>query len=162
MGKKGREIVELDIKKLIEELNRAYADEWLAHFYLLHAAHMVSGINSQEISEVFKKSASEELTHASSIAERIIQLGGTPVAKIEEIANVSHIKRFDFPKDSSDLKAFIQIFLEAERTVIDAYNELLKKTQQKDIVTHELVEHLLEEEVADEEELENLLGNSRH
>ncbi len=158
MGKKGREIVELDIKKLIEDLNRAYADEWLAHFYLLHASHIVSGINSPEIAELFKKSASGELAHANSIAERIIQLGGTPVDKMEEIASISHINKLNFPKDTSDLKGFIKAFLEAERTVIDTYNELLQKTQQKDVVTHELVEHLLEDEVGDEEELENLLG----
>jgi len=158
MGKKGREIVELDIKKLIEELNRMYADEWLAHFYLLHAAHVVSGINSQEIAEVFKNSASGELSHADGIAERIIQLGGMPIPKIEDLANASHIKKINLPRETSDLKGFIKAFLEAERTVIDAYNDLLKKTHQKDIVTHELIEHLLEEEVADEEELENLLG----
>ncbi len=158
MGKKGREIVELDIKQLIQELNKMYADEWLAHFYLLHAAHIVSGINSQEIAAVFKNSASGELAHADKVAERIIQLGSLPVSKIEELAEASHIKKINFPKDTSDLKGFIKAFLEAERTVIDAYNDLLKKTHQKDIVTHELIEHLLEEEVADEEELENLLG----
>ena len=158
MGEKGREIVELDIKKLIEDLNKVYADEWLAHFYLLHATHIVSGINSPEIAEVFKKSASEELAHASNIAERIIQLGGIPVAKMEDIAEVSHLNKLNFPKNTSDLKGFIKVFLEAERTVIDAYNDLLKKTQQKDAVTHELIEHLLEDEVGDEEELENLLG----
>jgi len=117
MGKKGREIVELDIKKLIEELNRMYADEWLAHFYLLHAAHVVSGINSQEIAEVFKNSASGELSHADGIAERIIQLGGMPIPKIEDLANASHIKKINLPRETSDLKGFIKAFLEAERTV---------------------------------------------
>ena len=158
MGKKGREIVELDIKQLIEELNRAYADEWLAHFYFLHAAHMVSGINSEEIAEVFKKSAADELGHAGKIAERIIQLGGVPVAKIEELASISHMGKVTFPRDTSDLKGFIKVFLEAERSAIDSYNDLLKKTHGKDTVTHELIEHILEDEVADEEEFENLLG----
>src|SRR3990170_4174694 len=158
MGKKGREIVELDIKQLIQELNKLYADEWLAHFYFLHAAHMVSGINSEEIAEVFKKSAADELGHADKIAERIIQLGGVPVAKIEDLANISHMSKVTFPRDTSDLKGFIKVFLEAERSAIDSYNELLKTTQQKDVVTHEMIEHILEDEVADEEEFENLLG----
>lgn len=158
MGKKGREIVELDLKQLIQELNRVYADEWLAHFYFLHAAHMVSGINSEEIAEVFKKSAADELGHAAKIAERIIQLGGVPVPKIEDLASISHMRKVAFPKDTSDLKGFIKVFLEAERSAITSYNELLKKTVQKDVVTHELIEHILEDEVADEEEFENLLG----
>ena len=33
MGKKGREIVEVDIKELLKHLNSAYADEWIAFFY---------------------------------------------------------------------------------------------------------------------------------
>ena len=32
MGTKGRQIVEVDIEKLIEVLNRAFADEWLAYY----------------------------------------------------------------------------------------------------------------------------------
>ena len=35
MGKKGRAIVKIDINELLEELNRAYADEWIGLF-LLH------------------------------------------------------------------------------------------------------------------------------
>lgn len=158
MGKKGREIVELDLKQLIAELNRVYADEWLAHFYFLHAAHIVSGINSEELAEVFKKSAADELGHAAKLADRIIQLGGMPVSKIEELPNISHMRKVAFPRETSDLKGFIKVFLEAERIAIDSYSELLKKTHQKDIVTHELIEHILEDEVADEEEFENLLG----
>ena len=158
MGKKGREIVELDIKQMIADLNRVYADEWLAHFYFLHAAHMVSGINSEEIAEVFRQAAADELGHAAKIADRIIQLGGVPVAKIEDLAEASHMRKVNFPRETSDLKGFIKVFLEAERIAIDSYSELLKKTHQKDIVTHELIEHILEDEVADEEEFENLLG----
>ena len=158
MGKKGREIVDLDIKKLIEDLNRAYADEWLAHFYFLHAAHVVSGINSEEIAEIFRKSAADELGHADKLAQRIIQLGGVPVAKIEDLANASSMKKINLPRDTSDLNGFIRAFLEAERSAIDSYSDLLKKTHQKDTVTHELIEHILEDEVGDEEEFENLLG----
>ncbi len=32
MGTKGREIVGLDVDKLIELLNKALADEWLAYY----------------------------------------------------------------------------------------------------------------------------------
>lgn len=32
MGRKGREILEIDAKEVIDDLNSAYADEWLAHF----------------------------------------------------------------------------------------------------------------------------------
>ena len=35
MGQRGREIVEIDTKEVINDLNSAYADEWLAHFPIL-------------------------------------------------------------------------------------------------------------------------------
>ena len=80
------------------------------------------------------------------------------MAKIEDLAEASRMRKVNFPRETSDLKGFIKVFLEAERIAIDSYSELLKKTHQKDIVTHELIEHILEDEVADEEEFENLLG----
>ena len=37
MGQKGREIVEIDVKEVIEDLNSAFADEWMSHFqYFLY------------------------------------------------------------------------------------------------------------------------------
>jgi ferritin-like protein len=32
MGQKGKEIVEISVQELIDDLNSAYADEWLSHF----------------------------------------------------------------------------------------------------------------------------------
>jgi ferritin-like protein len=32
MGKKSREIVGLDLKDLVKDLDRAYCDEWLAYY----------------------------------------------------------------------------------------------------------------------------------
>ena len=32
MGKRGREIVGMDVNKLLDVLNKAFADEWLAYY----------------------------------------------------------------------------------------------------------------------------------
>ena len=32
MRQKGREILEIDVNEVINDLNSAYADEWLAHY----------------------------------------------------------------------------------------------------------------------------------
>ena len=46
MGKKGIEIVaaKIDINEVIADLNKAYADEWCAHFQYWLAAHWVNRI----------------------------------------------------------------------------------------------------------------------
>ncbi len=34
MGRKGREIVGMDVGKLSELLNKAFSDEWLAYYHI--------------------------------------------------------------------------------------------------------------------------------
>ena len=40
MGKKAVEIVDLDVKKLIEILNQALSEEWLAYYQYLSLIHI--------------------------------------------------------------------------------------------------------------------------
>jgi bacterioferritin len=47
MGTKGREIVELDVKELIELLNKTYADDWLAYHQYWVSAQIVKGENEE-------------------------------------------------------------------------------------------------------------------
>ena len=52
MGKKGIEIVaaKIDVNEVIADLNKAYADEWCAHYQYWLAAHWVSGLNADPVS----------------------------------------------------------------------------------------------------------------
>lgn len=43
MGKKGREVVGLDVDKLIDLLNKALADEWLAYYQYWIGAKVARG-----------------------------------------------------------------------------------------------------------------------
>ena len=61
------------------------------------------------------------------------------------------------PADHSDLTRVIELVLEGERCAIEKYNALAKKYHMKDLVTHEIFEDLLTEEVSDEEDWENFL-----
>lgn len=59
------------------------------------------------------------------------------------------------PSDPSNLKQVIQDVLEAEACAIGTYSKLSEKYRMTDIVTHEIFETLLEDEVSDEEQWEN-------
>ncbi len=159
MGRKGLEIIEVDAKGIIKTLQAAYADEWLAHYHYLYAAQVIVGINAPQIAAVLRTRANEELTHAMLLGERILQLGGELPEHWSDIPKLAHcVKAFTMPRDLSDLKGVLQSALQVERCAIDSYQHLLKQTLHKDTVTHELAEELLADEVKDEEELENLLG----
>ena len=157
MGQKGREIAKLDHKWLIQELNKAYAFEWVVHYYASLASNILSGHRTAVYSEIFKKAAEGELGHANRIAKRIAELGGEPIETLSEMEKLAGFGNVEFPKERSDVKSFVKVFLKMEQHAISLYNDLAQKTHGKDLVTHELAEDLLSDEVAEEEEYENML-----
>ncbi|MBI2871822.1 MAG: ferritin [Chloroflexi bacterium] len=160
MGKKGREIVKGDVSRLLQDLHGAYALEWVAHYNFMLAAHVAAGINAPVVAGVMRKSSEGELKHANSIAERIVQLGGEPIRDMAQLPARSGCPPFALPEEGTDLESILKAALELERHAIGFYQALADKTRAVDIVTHELAEELLADEVAEEEELENLLGRS--
>lgn len=158
MGKKGREIVNGDVKKVLEDLKRAYCDEWQAHYHYWVAAILARGLNAPEIAEALKVRSTAELGHAEMIAQRMLQLGGEPPRTMEAVPGSGNYTKFHLPSKASDLKGILKAVLQAERSAIETYQTLAQNTREGDIVTHELAEDLLTDEVKDEEETENLLG----
>jgi len=157
MGKQARAIVELSLKDLVKDLNKAYSDEWLAFYLYWYMAQTVSGKSYEDMSEFLKKIAKEELEHAEEIADLIIKLGGLPVANPMELEKNANAPYMMPPKNTADVNRIIRIVTEAEATAIDVYKKIAKKTFGKDDVTYQLVTHILSEEVNHEEIFESLL-----
>lgn len=164
MGKKGREIVGVDVDKLIEALNKAYADEWIAYFYYKWAAEFVEGLDYQAVASELERIAAEELEHASELSERIYQLGGQPPSDWQEIYKVANCKKVELPEDERDLESVIQAVLDAEGCAIDVYTAIINDlmTIGKDPLTYHTVRHILQEEVEHEDAFENLLPKKRN
>jgi len=160
MGKKGIEIVEVDVKKLLKLLQKAYADEWIAYYAYKWAADIAHGIGSPHMAELADKTADEEEEHADELAERILELGGDLPYGIEKLYDLANCKTVNYPKDMSDLKGILKALVEAEGCAIDVYNKIVKflgPCYDKDIKTFHLIEHILAEEIGHEEAFENLL-----
>ena len=159
MGQKGTEIAELDVQELIQDLNRAYADEWLAAYAYTYMAQVVEGRPAaKNLESELKKLAEEELEHQQELAERIAQLGGKPLSDPMKLVETSNEGYPAPPKDPKDIEAIIRTVIEAERGAIGVYNALLKKTAGKDPITYELIRHILEEEVKHEDDFEMILS----
>lgn len=158
MGKKAKEIVRADIGEVLKDLNTAYSDEWLAHFQYWYMARWIEGLDADTLKPVLEEQSADELGHAGKIAERILQLGGRPVAHPDKLISSSGCGFKEPSENRTDLKGVIQDVLEAEACAIDFYSKMAEKYRATDLVTHELFEDLLKDEVDDEEEWERFLA----
>jgi len=157
MGKQARAIVDLSLKDLVKDLNKAYCDEWLAYYLYWYMAQTVSGKGYEDMSEFLMKIAKEELEHAQEVADLIVKLGSFPTSHPMELEKNANAPYLIPPKNTADYNRIIRIVTEAEAGAIEVYNKIAKKTLGKDNVTYQLVTHILSEEVNHEEIFENLL-----
>lgn len=157
MGKQARAITEISLKDLVKDLNKAYADEWLAFYLYWYMAQTVSGRAYEDIKEMLEKLAKDELEHAGELADLITKLGDVPLANpmdLEKNANAPYLMP---PKNTADINRIIRIVAEAEAGAIEVYSKLAKKTFSKEHVIYQVVTHILSEEITHEEIFENLL-----
>jgi bacterioferritin len=164
VGKKGREIVQVDIQDLLKDLNSAYADEWIAYFYYTWAADFIEGPDYPTVAGELDRIAKDEFEHMSELSDRIFELGGEPERDLEDLQRIATCKKVTFPKNERDLESVLKAVADAEGCAIDVYTKLIKKLSacyEKDVRTFHLVEHILSEEIQHEEAFENLLEKKR-
>jgi len=159
MGTKGTSIVGLPVDELLADLNRAYADEWLAAYAYNYMGQVATGRPAaKHLRELLLDTSKDELEHQEELAERITSLGGTPVVDISTLVAASNAGYPAPPADGRDFEAIVRTVIAAEHDAIEVYHKLAQKTHGKDPITYNLVMHILEEEIEHEDEFEDLLG----
>ncbi len=159
MGTKGKEIVGLDVEDLIRDLNRAYADEWLAAYAYNYMGQVVTGRPAaRQLAALLLDTSKDELEHQQELAARIVSLGGKPVSDMSKLIETSNDGYPAPPANERDFEAIVRKVIEAERGAIEVYNRLAAKTHGKDPITYNLIVHILGEELEHEDEFESLLS----
>jgi bacterioferritin len=159
VGKLAREIA-APTQEVLDELLRAYADEWFAHYNYFVVAHMVHGLSAPPVAALLRRKSDEALTRANSLALRLIELGGHPSPKLGELANHASDKPFKLPDDLGDMEGLLKAVLDADRTSIRTFQRLHELTRNRDALTEALVLDMLRQAVAGEQELERLLSEA--
>ena len=157
MGKEAINIVTgsgVRINILVEELNKAYCDEWLAYIQYMEGAQVASGMPRTSLVAELEEHAAEELDHAKKLAKRIIELGGTPIIEPKMWYKYSNCG-YEAPKDSN-AKVILEQSLRSERCAILTYNKLIKRLDGRDPVTHKILVKILQEEIEHEQDLEDI------
>lgn len=153
MGNKGIEILGVDVKQLIQLLNEALAEEWLAYYQYWIGSKVMEGPMRSEIEPELMLHATQELNHATLVADRIIQLGGTPILNPADWVKFSKCK-YDAPEDPY-IEVILNQNLSGERCAIQRYKGIADFTNGKDHTTHQMATTILSEELEHEQDIED-------
>jgi bacterioferritin len=155
MARRGNSIIKgLDINDIITGLNKAYADEWLAYYQYFIEGKVVKGIMKDAAIAELTQHAADELRHANMVADRILQLGGTPLLNPKDWFTHSNCG-YEEP-NNFDVVSILEDSIKGEQCAISIYSELAEMTKDKDIVTYDIVSQILADEVEHEEDLQAL------
>ena len=155
MAIRGNSIIKgVEITEVINLLNKAYADEWLAYYQYFIEAKVIKGIMKDAAISELNQHANDELRHANMVADRILQLGGTPLLNPKEWFTHTNCG-YEEPKEF-DVVAILEDSIKGEQCAISTYSNLADIVKDKDIVTYDIVSQILADEVEHEEDLQAL------
>jgi bacterioferritin len=147
-----------DLGRVIQVLNEVLATELVCVLRYKRHYFTASGINAQSVAAEFLQHANDEQGHADSVAQRIVQLGGSPNLNPEGLASRSHAQ-YD---ESESLIDMIREDLVAERIAIESYSEIARWLGADDPTTRILIEGLLKVEEEHADDLRTLLETIDH
>jgi len=153
MGKIGVEILGVNVDELIQMLNEALCEEWLAYYQYWIGARMMEGPMRSEIEPELLVHADQELNHAVMVVERIIQLGGTPILTPADWMKLSKCD-YEIPSDPY-VEVILNQNLNGERCAIQRYKGIADYTNGKDHTTHQMATTILNEELEHEQDIED-------
>ena len=155
MAIRGNSIIKgVEISEVIKLLNKAYADEWLAYYQYFIQAKVIKGIMKDAAIAELEQHANDELRHANMVADRILQLGGTPILNPKEWFMQTNCG-YDEPKDF-DVVSLLEDSIKGEQCAISTYANIADVVKDKDIITYNIVSEILADEVEHEEDLQAL------
>lgn len=148
-----KKIIKSDIEELLKVLNEAYAEEWLAYYQYWLGAKLAYGRERVSVVAEFKEHAGQELKHADWLADRILQLGGTPAISPEEWGRLARCRYM--PPKVTDVQTLVKENLASERCAVERYQRLCEMTEGKDFETFRISRKILKEELEHEQEMED-------
>ena len=144
----------IDLPGLLGQLNAALSEEWLAFYQYWIGAQVVQGAMRSDVQREFEEHALEEFAHAKLIADRIIQLEGTPVLDPMQWFTLARCKYM--PPTNGDVLNVLKQNISAERCAVIRYEEIASYTNNVDYTTCDIAKRIMAEEEEHEQDLQDL------
>lgn len=147
----------IDVQKVIEQLNAALSEEWLAFYQYWIGAQVVKGAMRSDVQRELEEHAQEEYHHADLVSRRIIELEGIPVLSPQKWFTLARCKYAE--PDDFDVVKILKQNVTAERCAITRYQEIASFTNGLDFTTCDVAKLILGEEEDHEQDLQDLLDD---
>lgn len=138
---------EADKKKIVPILNRIMELELAGVVRYTHYSLMVYGYNRIPIISWLKSTADESLAHAHKAGEMVTLLGGHPSLKIGPLLET----------EKHDIGDILRESLEHEERAIEAYEDLLKLVEGKNVLLEEYAREMIVDEELHLDEVNKML-----
>jgi ferritin-like protein len=161
MARVAREVVEragLDVGKLVEALVSTAGDELATYYYYTILRVNVGGLQGESLKPFIETARLEHRNHYEAVVPRIYELGGKLPAGMNQFHDQAACAAATLPSDPTDIKAVLEVLVEAERCAVRGYSELCDLTGGKDYRTFDLSLAILNEETEHESWFAEFLG----
>ena len=137
-------------EKLIKALNQDLEKEMAGIVRYLHHSFIVFGPNRGPLVQMFRTQATESMTHAIQLGEKITALGGHPTVKVDQVFEPGHQTVEDMLAE--DLKA--------EKQQLGLYTEQLREFGDENLPMKLMLEQIIVSEQTHVDEMEKYLRTS--
>ncbi len=161
MAKVAREMVEragVNVEQLLELLVRNASAELTTFYYYTILRCNLIGLEGEGIKEIAEVARIEDRNHFEALVPRIYELGGKLHDDMKAFHDASACPPAKLPKDPSDIKAMLNVLVDAERCAVRGYTGICNMTAGKDHRTYDLSLAILNEEVEHESWFSEFLG----
>jgi len=141
-----------DRDTVLRLLNEALATELVCVLRYKRHYYMAGGAVAEAIKGELLQHANEEQGHADQLAQRIVELGGSPNFDPKGLADRSHSEYVE----GETLAEMLAEDLIAERIAIESYREIIQYLGTKDSTTRRLFESILAVEEEHAEDLRSM------
>jgi ferritin-like protein len=161
MARVAREMVEkagINVDQLLDLLVKNAAAEFTTYYYYTLLRFNLIGLEGEGIKEIAETARIEDRNHFEALVPRIYELGGKLPEDMKTFHDISACRPAKLPKDPTDVRAILQVLVEAERCAVRGYTEICNLTAGKDHRTYDLSQAILNEEVEHESWFSEFLG----
>lgn len=137
-------------EKLIKALNKDLEREMAGIVRYLHHSFIVFGPHRGPLVQMFRAQATESMTHAIQLGEKITALGGHPTVRVDQV----------FEPGDQSVEDMIAEDLKAEKVQLELYTQQLKEFGDDNLTIKLMLEQVIIAEQTHVDEMEKYLRTS--